>query len=1108
MREFGAGRPARAMPGSAWARGLRAGLAVGAFVLASSAVADCTPVARLVSLQGTIEVRRAPSEEWTPAKSDALLCPGDSLRVGERSRAALRLANESNLRLDQNTTLTLDASGTGGGTAFIDLLHGAINVITRTPRPFSVHTPFVNAGVEGTEFLVRVDADAARVLVFEGRVSASGPNGAVSLTAGELAVADRSGLRRELIVRPVDAVQWALYYPVLIGAGDEASFREVDALARHGQIGDAFGRLEAVPEARRDGRYWVFRASLLLQVGRVEQARAAIARGLALDPSASDAHALLAIVAVSQNETVAAVRLAQEAVQLDAKSAVARIALSYARQASLDLPAALAAAEEAAALDPQSALAWARAAELRLANGRFDAGLVAARRALELEPELSRTHTVLGFAELTRSDPKAAQQAFVRAIDLDEADYLPRLGLGLARIRLGALTAGREAIETAAVLDPINSLVRSYLGKAYFQEDRDALAAAQFDLAKGLDKSDPTPYLYDGLMKGTQNRPIDAVADLVESIRLNDRRAVYRSQLLLDDDLAARSTSLARLFMELDLPEVALAHAATSLEADPRSPAAHRFLSEAASDEARHEITRASELLQAQLRQPLSVTPLQAQLSNDRLFSLRTEGPTAVGFNEFGSLFVADGSSLQVHGVAGDQKSRGEQFIYSFLHDNIGIGLGGLHFQTAGVRPNSDSKESEGTALIQVAATPNTSFQLDFARNNARNGDIASRFFPDAFSAAERNATTLTETRLGMRHVLSASSDILAVVTQHDVRATSDFSGGFVIQTHDSSTRGEVQHAFRGGDYSVVSGFSALSGRSFDDVAGAESESSPRHFNAYAYSNIALRRDTLYLDVGLSYDNLHSVDAGNEARFNPKIGLVWHPSTETTIRAAAFQVMKRRISSDAGLEPTHVAGLDQFFDDVNGTRSRGIALAADTRLFDDLQAGVALSGRSLREPLTNFDGSIEFDPGQERLVQAYLHGTVGGGLVWTLRVRHSRFERPPGTGGAEDFALADTTEVPFTLKFFGPGGFWSSIVVAEVHQRGSFANADFELADGRSRFTDTDLVLGYRLPHLRGNANLECTNLFNKAFRFQDVGPGPARYVPQRSCLLRLSLGF
>ena len=88
MREFGAGRPARAMPGSAWARGLRAGLAVGAFVLASSAVADCTPVARLVSLQGTIEVRRAPSEEWTPAKSDALLCPGDSLRVFLSSQAA------------------------------------------------------------------------------------------------------------------------------------------------------------------------------------------------------------------------------------------------------------------------------------------------------------------------------------------------------------------------------------------------------------------------------------------------------------------------------------------------------------------------------------------------------------------------------------------------------------------------------------------------------------------------------------------------------------------------------------------------------------------------------------------------------------------------------------------------------------------------------------------------------------------------------------------------------------------------------------------------------------------------------------------------------------
>src|SRR6185295_15024683 len=99
-------------------------LATAAIFLATHAFADCVPVARVVSAQGTIELRRAQSQEWSPATMGTELCPGDALRVGERSRAALRLANESNLRLDQNTTLTLDPSGAGGGTAFIDLLQG------------------------------------------------------------------------------------------------------------------------------------------------------------------------------------------------------------------------------------------------------------------------------------------------------------------------------------------------------------------------------------------------------------------------------------------------------------------------------------------------------------------------------------------------------------------------------------------------------------------------------------------------------------------------------------------------------------------------------------------------------------------------------------------------------------------------------------------------------------------------------------------------------------------------------------------------------------------------------------------------------------------------
>ena len=62
----------------------------------------------------------------------------------------------------------------------------------------------------------------------------------------------------------------------------------VDAVAANDYAG-ALDALDAVPEAARDARYWTYRAGVLLNVGRVEEAGAAIERALALDPEAGDA---------------------------------------------------------------------------------------------------------------------------------------------------------------------------------------------------------------------------------------------------------------------------------------------------------------------------------------------------------------------------------------------------------------------------------------------------------------------------------------------------------------------------------------------------------------------------------------------------------------------------------------------------------------------------------------------------------------------------------------------------------------------------------------------------------------------------------------------------
>jgi tetratricopeptide (TPR) repeat protein len=224
---------------------------------------------------------------------------------------------------------------------------------------------------------------------------------------------------------------------------------------------------------------------------------------------------------------------------------------------------------------------------------------------------LSRTQTVLGFAQLAAIQLSQARESFEKAISFDQGDPLPRLGLGLAKIRAGELDAGSREIEVAASLDPGNALVRSYLGKAYYEEKRSPRDEREFGVAKQLDPNDPTPWFYEAIAKQTTNRPVEALQELEKARELNDGRAIYRSQLLLDSDAAARAASQARIYSELGFQQRALVEGWQAVSRDPSNFSAHRFLADSYGVLPRHEIARVSELLQSQLLAPVTNTPLQ-----------------------------------------------------------------------------------------------------------------------------------------------------------------------------------------------------------------------------------------------------------------------------------------------------------------------------------------------------------------------------------------------------------------------------------------------------------------------------------------------------------------
>ncbi len=254
-------------------------------VMSAAAMAQCVrPIGAVPSLQGEAQVQAA--GVWRTATLNEQLCPGDVIHVGERSRAEVTVVNQPNVRLDQNTALHLAG---GDEPMLVRMLYGAAYFFSRDPRRLTVDTPFVDAAVEGTEFLVKVEAERTLIVVFAGRVRASNPRGELTIASGESAIAEAGRAPAPyLIVRPRDAVQWTLFYPAILPAladpsgasaqGLSEPLRGAVELAARGDLPAAFAQFEAVPETERGADYYLYRAAALLSVGRVEEAAPTSAR--------------------------------------------------------------------------------------------------------------------------------------------------------------------------------------------------------------------------------------------------------------------------------------------------------------------------------------------------------------------------------------------------------------------------------------------------------------------------------------------------------------------------------------------------------------------------------------------------------------------------------------------------------------------------------------------------------------------------------------------------------------------------------------------------------------------------------------------------------------
>lgn len=1100
----------------------------------------CTsPVGRIVSLEGAVERRIAGSSDWQPATTNQPLCAGDAIRTGRYSRAALALANDSVLRLDQTTTLEVaPAPAEKEEPSVLGLIRGVIQVFSHRPRSLSITTPFVNAAVEGTEFLVVAEADRASVTVLQGRVRASNPQGAVTLDAAGTAEA-RAGTApvQRITVRPRDAAQWTLYFqPVLTtmsaqgtaeSAGLPASIIEALALSRRGDHAGAIARLDReLATGQADPQVPLYRDALLLSVGRVTEAREAIERTLARNPDHVGALSLRSVIAVTVNDTESALSDALRAVELDPRSAAARIALSYALQADRRLEGARATLENAVAIHPEDPLVRSRLAEILLILGYRADAEQAARKAAELAPDMGEAQTILGLAALVRQRPGEAQQVLERAVVLEPSDPLPRLGLGLALIRQGNLEAGRNELEVAAALDPGNSLVRSYLGRAYDDERRGDRAAGQYGVAKELDPLDPTPFFYDGLRKRAANRPVDALADIERSISLNDNRAPFRSELSLDEDLATRGAALGRVYIDLGFDRLGLPQAAKALGKDPDSAAANRFLSDIYAPLQRHEIARSSALLQSQLLQPLTIDPVQPSLSATDLHILPGAFPSEAGFNEYGPLFERDRIRLDATGVAGNLDTLADEVMLSGIVGRAAFSAGQFHYQSDGYRENNDVEHDIYTLFGQAALTDTLSVQAEIRSRRTEQGDLTQNFDPDNFSRTGRTDIDQDTARLGLRYSPTPRIDLLASLIASERDAKQLQANDFFNFTDDIEQRGidaQIQGIYRGDMFNVTAGGGAYRIRqksvsTFEDLLSGLSfpftESfTSRQSNAYGYVNLTPLTDVI-VTVGLSADHFDN-GVYDFDKLNPKFGVQWDLTERLKLRAAAFRTFKRLLIVDQTLEPTQVAGFNQFTDEFNQTSAWVKGIGMDAVLgrgsYGSVYGGVEYVRRDLDVPqvVSREPPASESRDRTEDEVRAYLYWAPASDWAVSAEFEWDEFDNE---NELVDIARLRTMTVPLQVRYFAENGLFAKAGVNFVSQQVEERLEPF-FDQTRENFVTVDLGIGYRLPQRRGSVSLEVRNLFDEDFLYQDLDSitnttTRPRFIPARTILGRLSLSF
>ena len=1063
---------------------------------------DSNATGTVVAVRGLVEATPGTDGNWQPLHAGRRLCSGFTVRTGrdgmaaiwlDRERTMVRLRNSSSIRYSARTQ----------SSPLLSLIKGATYLFSRTPIRVDLKTPHVNGGIEGTEFLLHVSdaGDRSFVQVFEGVVSAQTdqPDQKLFAAQGETITASAVEPPRKLsadqaadvalwrpLVEPLDQVQWTLHYPFLTNTSAEIQNR-----LRTGDIAGARALLESAPVTAD-----TVALRLIIQI---VQARTETDRRSNLDQ-------------------------AERAADVYPRSQAVALALSYAQQSVGDVEAAQRELDRFASIEASGDQLTLRRAELALINDRV-ADAVALGSQIDSRPDkAARANSLLGYAALQQVKLKEAESRFQAAVAQDGHDPAARFGLGLTRIRRGDVPGGRQDIEFAASLAPNVSLYRSYLGRAYAEERKRDKAQSQFDMAKERDPQDPTPWFFEANQHFVENRPIDAFHALNESIERNDNRAVYRSKENLSDDIAVRGSVLSGIYRTLGLEELGIPEAAKSIATSPADHAGHRFLADLYADQSLQDYARASEILQAQLLQPLTLDPVRPQLAETDLTFLGGAGFNGISFNEYATAFETNGHRLTLAGLGGNYGTAANELLFSGLQGKVGYNISQFHYESDGVRDNNDVRHDIISAFVQGGVSPRLRLQAEFRFRDTEQGDLSQNFERDDFSPTDRTKVRTYSARIGGRFDLNHRNLFVGNLSFSNIKTdfAGENTGSDIIAISDlTNIAFGAKHIFRGDKFSIQSSFEVakidIDNDLFVDITGTfgstcppmlvscvfQTNTSPnrRKINLASYIHLTPFAGT-NLTLGLAHEDLNNGALGFDV-FLPKIGVHQKLNQNFTVRAAYIESTGGDPELNASIQPSQIAGFSQMLDVGLNTTNEQVEAAVEFSFKDVVKGHFQASRKKSIHRIGDLAASTRLEGRSEtKIISGLLSVFPNKNMLVTTAPAYSNIDTISSLLDPSRPDFPETTrtfEVPLELSYFVGKGAAFKIVGTFVRQKIT-PSVFSSITDRDESFGTLDLEFNQRFYSGRGNFTLSVKNVLGTEFRYQEknglIGDSPdARFA-------------